>query len=202
MNNKFWNEKYSHESYFYGEHPNEFLVEEIRHIPKEGRVLCLCEGEGRNAVYLAKNGFNVTAIDFSEEAKNKAIRLAIRHNVSINYQLLDLAEYDFELNKWDAIISIFAHLPSPLRKNVYPKLVSSLSESGVLILEAYTTEQIRYGTGGPKEIEMLCTEKILKDEIGGLNWISLTEGEKHLQEGIGHSGASYTIRGTARKSVK
>lgn len=199
MNNKFWNEKYSDHSYFYGEHPNEFLAEQIRHIPKEGRVLCLCEGEGRNAVYLAKNGFNVTAIDFSEEAKKKATLLASRHNVIIDYHLLDLAEYDFEINKWDAIISIFAHLSSPLRKNVYPKLVSSLREEGVFILEAYTPEQIRYGTGGPKEIEMLCTEKILKDELTDLNWISLIEGEKKLYEGIGHSGASYTIRGIARK---
>jgi SAM-dependent methyltransferase len=187
MNNKFWDEKYSGDNYFYGEKPNDFLSDQIKYIPREGRVLCLCEGEGRNAVYLAKNGFKVTAIDFSEKAKKKAVLLASRHNVSIDYHLLDLAEYDFEINKWDAIISIFGHLPSPLRKIVYPKLVSSLKKDGVFIIEAYTPEQISYGTGGPKEIQMLCTEEILKDELTGLNWIFLNEGEKNLYEGIGHS---------------
>lgn len=200
MNNKFWDEKYSGIDYFYGEQPNEFLTQQLKHIPKTAKILCLCEGEGRNAVYLAKNGFDVTAVDFSEEAKTKALRLAVRQNVKLNYHLSDLIDYDFGVKKWDAIISVFAHLPLSLRQTIYPKVISSLRKDGIFIIEAYTPNQIEYGTGGPKDIEMMCSEEILRNDLIGMNWMFIEEGEKYLSEGLGHSGQSYTIRGVAKKS--
>jgi SAM-dependent methyltransferase len=200
MNNKFWDEKYSGVEYFYGEEPNEFLTQQLKHISKIAKILCLCEGEGRNAVYLAKNGFDVTAVDFSEEAKTKALRLAVRQNVKLDYHLSDLKNYDFGDKKWDAIISVFAHLSLSLRQTIYPKVISSLREDGIFIIEAYTPKQIEYGTGGPKDIEMMCSDEILRNDLIGMNWMFIEEGEKYLNEGLGHSGRSYTIRGVAKKS--
>lgn len=200
MNSKFWDEKYSGGKYLYGEKPNEFLSEQIINIPKGGKVLCLCEGEGRNSVYLAKNGLNVTAVDFSEEAKKKALLLASKQSVSIDYYLSDLNEFDFGIKRWDAVVSIFAHLSPTVRKIIYPKIVSSLKTDGVFILEAYTPNQIDYGTGGPKDVQMMCTGEILRKDLLGINWIFLDEGEKDLNEGSGHLGRSYTIRGVAKKN--
>ena len=200
MNSNFWDDKYSGVEYLYGEEPNEFLSEQLINIPKGGKVLCLCEGEGRNSVYLAKNGLNVTAVDFSEEAKNKALLLASQQNVSIDYHLSDLIDFDFGVKRWDAVVSIFAHLSPSVREIIYPKIVFSLKTDGVFILEAYTPKQIDYGTGGPKDVQMMCTGEILKKDLVGMNWIFLNEGEKDLNEGSGHLGRSYTIRGVAQKS--
>ncbi len=200
MNRKFWDEKYSGGGYLYGEEANEFLSEQLIHIPKGGKVLCLCEGEGRNSVYLAKNGLNVTAVDFSEEAKNKALLLASKQSVNIDYHVSDLIDFDFGIKRWDAVVSIFAHLSPSVRGIIYPKIVSSLKTDGVLILEAYTPKQIGYGTGGPKDVQMMCTSEILREDLIGMNWIFLDEGEKDLHEGSGHLGRSYTIRGVAQNS--
>lgn len=196
-----WNQRYGEKEYFYGKTPNDFLFENTSVIPQGGNVLCIAEGEGRNAVFLATIGAKVTAVDFSEQAKQKALQLAEKKSVSIHYDVCPLENYNFGENKWDAVVSIFAHLPSVIRKEVYKKIVPSLKVGGVFIVEAYNPKQLKYGTGGPKDIDMLCTSKIFRDELPGLEWTVLKEQIRPIQEGIGHQGMSSVVQGIGIKKA-
>jgi 2-polyprenyl-3-methyl-5-hydroxy-6-metoxy-1,4-benzoquinol methylase len=199
MDNNFWNEKYSIEEYFYGLEPNFFLKEMSKQLPKESKILCICEGEGRNAVFLATQGHCVSAVDFSEVAKNKALSLAYEKKVKIDYHVCDLSDFDFGEQNWDVVVSIFAHLHPEKRKKIYLSIIKSLKTKGLFIFEAYTVNQLKFGTGGPRDAELMMSQQILKEEMKGLEWLNLVEGQKNLQEGIGHSGESYTIRGLGIK---
>jgi 2-polyprenyl-3-methyl-5-hydroxy-6-metoxy-1,4-benzoquinol methylase len=125
-----WDERYSAEEYAYGTTPNKFLEENFNCIPK-GKVLSLAEGEGRNAVFLAKQGYSVTAVDASLVGLNKARRLAEENGVVVEFIHADLADYDLGENKWDGIVSIFCPLPSSLRRELYKKVIAGLKRTGV-----------------------------------------------------------------------
>ena len=132
-----WNERYQDESFFYGKEPNDFLKENIELIKPGSKILCLAEGEGRNAVYLATKGFFVTAIDQSSVGLEKLKLLATENNVIVETMVADLNDYQIEENKWDVILSIWCHLPSELRKKVHANCVKGLKQNGIFILEAY-----------------------------------------------------------------
>ena len=83
---QFWNDRYSEEEFIYGVEPNEFLKLELDKIPT-GSILLPAEGEGRNAVYAASKGWNVTAFHYSEAAKVKTTLLAEKMNVKLDYEL-------------------------------------------------------------------------------------------------------------------
>lgn len=134
-----WDERYSEAQYAYGKEPNDFLAENYNALPI-GKVLSLAEGEGRNAVFLAKKGYEVTAVDSSEVGLKKAEKLANEHGVKIDLVQADLANYDIGENKWDGIVSIFCPLPAAVRTNVYRKSVKGLKSGGVFLLEAYTPD--------------------------------------------------------------
>ena len=138
-----WDEEYSVDEYVYGESPNDFLLEMTASL-KKGNVLCLAEGEGRNAVHLARHGFSATAVDSSTVGLNKAEKLAQKHGVTIETIHADLAEYTIEENSWDSIISISCHLPPDLRRKVHRSVVSGLKEGGIYLLEAYTPKQLEF----------------------------------------------------------
>ena len=122
-----------------------------------GPVLCLAEGEGRNAVYLATLGHRVTAVDQSEVGLAKAQRLAKARGVKIETLVTDLADYTITAGAWAGIVATFAHLPPALRRRVHRDVVAGLQPGGVFILEAYTPAQLAFGTGGPKSPELLMT---------------------------------------------
>ena len=130
-----WDERYSAEEYAYGTNPNNFLEANVSSIPK-GKVLSLAEGEGRNAVFLAKQGYSVTAVDSSLVGLNKARKLAEENGVIVEFIHTDLAEYDLGENKWDGIVSIFCPLPSSIRKQLHKKVEAALKRDGVFLLEA------------------------------------------------------------------
>ena len=142
-----WDNRYSETGYAYGQDANEFLKESVEHIPL-GNVLCLGAGEGRNAVYLARQGFNVTAVDISEKGLAKARLLAKEDSVRINTIQSDISEFRINKNHWHGIISIFFHTPPTLRKTIHRNIVSGLVPGGVFILEGYSQEQFEYKTGG------------------------------------------------------
>src|SRR5690348_15769107 len=135
-----WDKRYSSEEYAYGKAPNDFLVEKYNHIPK-GKILSLAEGEGRNAVFLAKQGYSVTAVDASQVGLGKAKTLAKANGVAIELVQADLARFDIGENRWDGIVSIFCPLPSSLRKELHKRVVAGLKSNGVFLLEAYTPNQ-------------------------------------------------------------
>ncbi len=193
-----WDERYSAQEYAYGTAPNQFLKENVRSIPK-GRVLSLAEGEGRNAVFLAQQGYSVTAVDASLVGLNKARRLAEKNGVVIECMHADLADYDLGNNEWDAIVSIFCPLPSSLRIALYKKVMTGLKRDGVFLLEAYTPDQLKHGTGGGNSVDMMQTKESLNNELAGLEFTHLIELERDVIEGIYHTGTGAVVQAIATK---
>lgn len=188
-----WNERYNIEHYFYGKMPNDFLVSESNRIPK-GNVLCLAEGEGRNSVFLARSGYQVTGVDSSQTGVDKAQKLAQEAGVGVDYQCADLADFSIDPLSWDGVVSIFCHLPTELRRNVFRSVVNGLKPGGTLILESYAPNQLQYGTGGPKNLDLLADLETLKADLTGLDWIVSHEIERIVMEGTGHCGPSAVIQ--------
>jgi SAM-dependent methyltransferase len=189
-----WDERYSEPGYAYGSDPNDFLVAETMRIRPGGKVLCLAEGEGRNAVWLAGRGFAVTAVDQSKVGLAKAAALAAERGVLLNTVQADLSVFEIEPGAWDAIVSIWAHLPKHVRQVVHQKVVHGLKPGGVLILEAYTPAQIALGTGGPRDPSMCMTLELLREELSGLELVVGVEKEREVKEGKYHQGRSAVVQ--------
>lgn len=197
-----WDKRYSGEEFVYGTEPNAFLAQMADRLPPGGRVLSLAEGEGRNAVFLAGRGHSVTAVDASSVGLAKAHRLAAARGVEIATRVADLAHYAIEPAAWDGIVSIFCHVPEAIRADLHRRVVAGLKPGGVLILEAYTPEQLGYGTGGPKEIERTMTLDALRTEFASLEVEHAAELEREVIEGRYHSGLGAVVQFVARKPAK
>lgn len=193
MNAQFWDDRYRADEYAYGREPNEFLRAEAHRIAP-GRVLCLAEGEGRNAVFLARLGHKVTAVDFSVEGLRKAERLAREQQVEIATVHADLATYEPEVDAFTGIVAIFAHLPPPLRRRVHAWIAPALRAGGVYILEAYTPHQLAFDTGGPRDAALLMTLAGLREELAPLTIELGREVERQIHEGAFHGGRSATVQ--------
>jgi SAM-dependent methyltransferase len=193
-----WDERYSSEEYAYGTTPNGFLKTNFNVIPK-GRVLSLAEGEGRNAVFLAQQGYTVTAVDGSIVGLNKARKLAELNGVTIEFIHADLADYDLGENKWDGIVSMFCPLPSAVRKQLYKKLEAALKPNGVFFLEAYTPDQLKHGTGGGNDVDTMQSKESLSSELAGLKFSHLVEFEREIIEGKYHTGLGAVVQAIASK---
>lgn len=193
-----WDERYSTTDYVYGTAPNRFL-ETHAHLLPPGEVLCLAEGEGRNAVFLARRGYRVTAVDASPVGLAKAERLAAEQGVEIETVCADLAHFPLGADRWAGIVSIFGHLPPDVRRRVHAQIPAALRPGGVLLLEAYTPAQIALGTGGPKSPELMMSAATLADELAGLEFLRLEELRREVVEGMGHTGRGAVVQVVARK---
>lgn len=198
MNANSWDERFATTDYFYGTEPNDFVVAMAPEIPA-GPVLCLAEGEGRNAVFLATRGHAVTAVDGSANGLTKAQALAAARGVSIATQVADLTDYAIEPAAWAGIVATWAHLPPPLRRQIHAQIATGLRPGGVYVLEAYTPAQLAYGTGGPKDPELCMTLAALRGELAGLEFVVGRECERTIHEGIGHNGLSAVVQVCARR---
>lgn len=194
-----WDQRYSQQEFFYGTEPNDFLREQSSLFPPASAVLCLAEGEGRNAVFLARQGHRVTAVDISDVGLKKAKSLAERYGVSIETLCLNLDDYTIEPNRWDGIISIWCHVPQKLRTRLHREAVSALHSGGLFLLEAYTPAQIPLKTGGPKDPDLLPTLVQIRQELQGLTEIVGHECQREIHEGQGHTGMSEVVQYLARK---
>jgi len=188
-----WDQRYSADTYVYGTEPNDFLRLNAQRLPI-GRTLCIGEGEGRNAVFLAGLGHDVTALDASHVGLAKARKLADRKGVHIETLHADLSEFVFEAERWDVIVSIFCHLPEPLRISVHKDVSMALRKDGVFILEAYTPDQLQYKTGGPPSEDMMMDLDGLRQELKGLELIHAEETVREIHEGSFHSGAGAVVQ--------
>lgn len=195
-----WDQRYSSDEYVYGKQPNDFLLSVIDKIPK-GKVLCLAEGEGRNSVYLAQQGCDVLAVDSSSVGLAKAQRLADERGVEIQTQHADLADFEIVPGYWDAIVSIFCHVPPAIRTELHKKIVAGLMPGGILVLEAYTPKQIKLGTGGPPVPELTMSLTALESELKGLDFIHALECERDVIEGLFHTGRGAVVQLLACKPV-
>lgn len=195
-----WDQRYAESNYAYGTEPNDFLREVVKSIPV-GHVLCLAEGQGRNAVHLAQCGYEVMAVDQSIVGMQRAQQLAANRGVCITTQVADLASFELGQQRWSGIVSIFAHLHPIMRRELHRRVVSGLKPGGVFVLEAYTPQQLRFGTGGPKSAELCMTLSDLKNELLGLDLLQAQEIEREVSEGTYHTGRGAVVQIVARKPV-
>lgn len=193
-----WDERYNTEEYVYGTQPNDFLKANFNVFPK-GKVLSLAEGEGRNAVFLAKQGYSVTAVDSSLTGIEKGKRLAQENGVDVEFIHADINEYDLGDHQWNGIVSIFFPLASSERKALYKKVVRGLKSKGLFLLEAYTPKQLNYATGGGHLVASMQSKASLTNELKGLSFTLLEETERNIVEGIYHTGFGAVVQAIAQK---
>ncbi|PSN10995.1 SAM-dependent methyltransferase [filamentous cyanobacterium CCP5] len=193
-----WDRRYSKSDYLYGKEPNDFVVQAAPLIPP-GPVLCLAAGEGRNAVYLAQQGYAVKAVDISIVGLDKAKRLAAAAGVEIETEVVALADFKIPANYWGGILSIFAPLPPIARAKLHRQCVAGLVPGGMLVLEAYTPAQLQLKTGGPATASLMMDLAILHHELAGLEFKYGVETERQIVEGSGHHGLGSVVQVIAVK---
>lgn len=193
-----WDQRYGEPGFAYGDAPNDYLVEVSDRLPA-GRALCLAEGEGRNAVFLAERGFEVTALDQSAVGLDKAQQLARARGVRVATVIADLAHYEIAPDHWDVIVSIWAHTPVSIRRRTHQQVVAGLRPRGMFVLEAYRPEQVGRGTGGPPVPELTMPLSDLETELAGLDLLQAAEIERDVREGRYHQGPSAVVQILGRK---
>ena len=193
----FWNDKFSKADYFYGTKPNEFLASKIDLFKNHKKLLCLGEGEGRNAIFFAKNGFEVSAIDASNLGLVKLENRAIEEKLDIKTICMDLNNWTV-LEKYDVIVASYLHMFKNEREELFRKIEDSLNSNGYFIGEFFSTKQLSFNSGGPKDLDLLYTIKDFQNYFN-LCKKDITEEIVVLDEGIGHQGEACVIRVVIQK---
>lgn len=194
----FWDTRYSSEEYIYGETPNVYFSEKLKQL-EAGSILLPAEGEGRNAVFAALNNWQVQAVDQSTSGKQKALQLAKKHQVEIDYLTSDVREMDFSPESFDALAMVFAHFQADIKREIHKKLASYIKPGGYLILEGFSKshadlQKINPTAGGPKNLDMLYSLEEIKADFEGFDFLEAEEKEVSLSEGAHHKGESSVIR--------
>lgn len=205
-NNKWldrWDERYSNDEFAYGTQPNNYLKDQLQKL-ETGSILFPAEGEGRNAVFAAQLGWNVSAFDISTEGKNKALLLAENNNVKIDYQVGELQNLNFKKEQFNVIVLIYAHFPADIKSSLHTMLDQYLRKDGFIIFEAFSKKHLEFvlkneKVGGPKDIESLFSIDEIKSDFPDYDIIELVETEIELSEGIFHNGTASVIRFLGKK---
>lgn len=198
-----WDDRYSNDEFAYGEHPNNFLKEQLEQLTA-AKILFPAEGEGRNAVFAAQLGWEVSAFDISGEGKKKALRLAEKNNVAIDYQVGELQSLNYTEEQFDAIALIYAHFPAAIKSQLHKMLDVYLRKGGMVIFEAFSKNHLEYlakdpNVGGPKDIESLFSIEEIKADFSNYEIILLEEKAIELNEGLYHNGQGSVIRFVGKK---
>lgn len=197
----FWNARYAEGGFAYGTAPNDFLVEHVRELPARQPVLCLADGEGRNGVWLARRGFDVTSADLAERGLEKAQALAREAAVQIRTLVADVTRHDLGEATWGGIVSIFLHLPARSRRALHERCVRALIPGGLILYESYGQDQLRYKTGGPPEQRLLARLDEVLTEFDGCEIVHRFDGVREVNEGRLHHGPAHVIQLVVRKPV-
>jgi 2-polyprenyl-3-methyl-5-hydroxy-6-metoxy-1,4-benzoquinol methylase len=198
-----WNDRYSKPEFAYGEQPNKYLKEQLEKL-SPGNILFPAEGEGRNAVFAAQLGWTVSAFDISMEGRNKAIQLAEKNHVNINYQVGELQDLELLAGHFDAMALIYAHFPADIKSHYHKALDKFLRKGAIVIFEAFSKHHLDYiqkndQVGGPKDINMLFSIEEIRSDFSNYDIIKLEAKEIELQEGLFHNGRGSVIRFVGKK---
>jgi tellurite methyltransferase len=167
---KKWDKRFGRKEFTLGKEPNPFLKKYIHLLPK-GKALDIASGEGRNAVFMAQNGFEVDAVDISEKGLKKAQKLATEEGVKIKTFLVDLDQYQIEKGRYDLIANFYF-----LRRRLIPKIKKGLKKGGKVIFETYLLEHRKIGTGGPKQAKYFLKPNELLRLFKGFRILFYREG--------------------------
>ena len=194
-----WDKRFSTPDYVFGEEPNAFLVSQAALIGK-GQALAVADGEGRNSVWLAQQGLSVDAFDFSSPAIVKAQALAAKHQVNVNFMCSDWQSFDWPKAHYDLVAGIFFQFAAPdERSEIFEKIKDSLKPGGLLIIQGYGQNQLKYNTGGPGKLDHLYDDALMRGAFNGYDVLVCETYETTIQEGAGHSGMSALVGFVARK---
>lgn len=195
-----WNERFSSKDYLFGTAPNAFLARQRHRLRPGQTALAIADGEGRNGVWLAEQGLDVLSIDFSPVALQKARDLAASRGVNLRTQQVDLEDWAWEPERFDVVAAIFIQFARPdLRAAIFQGIKRTLTPGGLLLLQGYRPEQLRYGTGGPPHAENMYTAAILRTAFAGFEILHLEEHDSVISEGRGHHGMSALVDLVARR---
>lgn len=198
---EFWNQRYAVEEYIFGTEPNAFLRAQAHRFTPGQKVLAVADGEGRNGVWLARQGLDVLAVDVSPPALEKSRKLADLHGVTLETELADLFAWEWGEERFDAVVAIFIQfVPPEGRRRLHRLMRQALKPGGLILLQGYTPKQLEYKTGGPSERANLYTAEDLRGEFADLEILHLREHDSEINEGAGHSGMSALVDLVARKA--
>ena len=195
-----WDARFSSDEYIFGTEPNVWLAQHADLLKPGMRVLAVADGEGRNSVWMAKQGLQVDAFDISPVGVEKAKKLAQQQGVEVNFSIHGVEDYPWTTGDYDAVVAIFIQFADPdTRSTLFKRMKSALKADGVILLQGYTPKQLEYKTGGPPNLRHLYTEDLLQEAFGDLDISELTSYENMLTEGTQHHGQSALIGMVARK---
>ncbi len=203
---EFWDKRYEGDGLIFGQDPNVFLAGAARHIPPGGRVLVPGDGEGRNGAWLAGQGFHVTSVDMSPVGCGKARRLAAARGVPLEIVCADLRDWAWPAGAFDAVASVFLHLPSAIRAGLHARMRDALRPGGVILIEAFEPRHVAFrqrepSVGGPGDADMLFTLDMLKRDFAPLALVSGEETEADLAEGPRHRGRGAVVHAVFRREA-
>lgn len=194
-----WNQRYAAAHYVFGQEPNLYLLSQAQHLVP-GSALAVADGEGRNGVWLAQQGLQVDAFDFSEQAIAKAKSLAQGRQVKLHCVCSDWQSFDWQTARYNNVVGIFFQFATPEERRVlFAHMAESLQPGGTLIIQGYTPRQLDFNTGGPGKLAHLYDEALMLDAFGALDILDLRTYEADITEGTGHKGMSGLLGLTARK---
>jgi cyclopropane fatty-acyl-phospholipid synthase-like methyltransferase len=195
-----WQARFSVPDYIFGTEPNAFLRAQGHLLPASGKVLSVADGEGRNGVWLAQKGLDVSSIDFSPNAVAKAQALARARGVTIKAECADLTTWPWPSAAFDVIVAIFIQFAGPAeRSRMFAGIRQALKPGGLLLLQGYRPEQLQYKTGGPSQVENMYTRELLEAEFGGFSELTICAHDSVVHEGTGHHGMAALIDLVGRK---
>ena len=194
-----WETRFREPDYIFGKEPNAFLKSQAPRLPASGTALSVADGEGRNGVWLAERGLDVLTIDYSPVALAKARALAAERGVKLRTEVTDVFAWRWPTNAFDVIAAIFIFAAPAQRPAFFANLKGALKLGGLLLMQGYRPEQLKYRTGGPSDAERMLTRPILQEAFSDMAELEIREHDSTISEGTAHVGMSALIDLVARK---
>lgn len=198
-----WDRRFAGPEYHYGEQPADFLRREAGRIRPGGRVLSIADGDGRNSVWLAGQGFEVTAFDPSPVALEKARALARTRGQEVDLHLAGTEGWDWAPDRFDAVVAVFIQFAAPdQRRAIFDGIARTLRPGGLALLHAFSIRQLANASGGPRAPDHLWTLAMLRQSFPGWEELTAADHDAVLDEGPGHRGQAALIDYVVRKPVR